>query len=90
MKDVKFLWTVGEHQYVLVPEIRWSSRKSWLVGAGMYSLDGEYIGYWARFNMPIPLIRQLTAHARQERAKAWREPLPEMPSKTRRGRPRKA
>ncbi len=59
-----FVWTVGDHQYVLVPEVRQSPRRTWLMGAGMYSLEGEYVGYWARFNMPYPLIRALTKFAR--------------------------
>lgn len=58
----KFIWTVGDRQYVLVPEVRQSPRKTWVMGAGMYSLDGEYVGYWHRAQMPITLIHGLTAH----------------------------
>lgn len=72
MDESKFIWTVGEHTYILVPEVRFSERRTWLLGAGMYSLAGEYIGYWSRGNMPIPLIQQLTAHARKARAKEGR------------------
>lgn len=64
MNEKRFIWTVGEHQYVLVPEVRRSRSRTWLLGAGMYSLDGDYVGYWARFNMPVPLIRQLTEHSK--------------------------
>jgi hypothetical protein len=62
MNAPTYVWTVGDHQYILVPEIRQSPRKIWLLGAGMYSLSGEYVGYWARRQMPLRLIRDLTAY----------------------------
>lgn len=68
MNEGKFIWTVGEHTYVLVPEVRWSPRRTWLLGAGMYSLAGDYVGYWHRRQMPVSLIRDLTTHAKKTRA----------------------
>lgn len=63
----KFIWTVGDRQYVLVPEVRGSEKRWWVMGAGMYDLDGEYIGYWHRGQMPIPLIHGLLAHWKASR-----------------------
>jgi hypothetical protein len=68
VNESKFIWTVGEHMYILVPEVRQSPRRSWLLGAGMYNMDGDYVGYWHRRQMPIPLIRDLSAYARKDRA----------------------
>jgi hypothetical protein len=70
VNESKFIYAVGDRTYVLVPEVRVSARRTWLLGAGMYSLDDEYIGYWHRGQMPLPVIRQLTEHARKARIAA--------------------
>lgn len=62
MYEPRFIYRSGDNTYILVPEVRASPRKTWLLGAGMYSLDGDYVGYWHRGQMPLPLIRDLTAH----------------------------
>lgn len=84
MDEIKFVWTSGDHTYILVPDVRLSPRKTWLLGAGMYDLGGNYIGYWHRGQMPVPLIRSLTSFAREHRSQGWNvPPVVNRPSKRR-------
>jgi len=77
MDEKKYVWTVGSHEYVLVPEVRFGPKRLWLMGAGMYRLDGVYVGYWARREMPIRLVRDLTAYCKhlRQRGPAKKDPV---------------
>jgi len=60
-----FVYRVDAHIYVLTPEYRTSAAgRVWVIGCGMSDLEGTYIGYWDRHNMPYLLIKELTRYVK--------------------------
>ena len=55
------------HHYILDPEVMVGLNRLHLVGAGIFNMDMEYLGYWDRFNMPTDVQRGLLAWFKRER-----------------------
>lgn len=67
-KAAGYVYRAEGHIYLLDPEVTISLTKVWLVGAGIFSMQLEYLGYWDRYNMPYELIKALTAWYKKERS----------------------
>jgi hypothetical protein len=65
--SVGYIYRAEGHIYVLDPEMTIGLNRVHLIGAGIYNMQLEYLGYWDRFNMPVDLIRGLTAWYKRER-----------------------
>lgn len=59
------LYAVDGRLYCLRPDFHPHRSRMYVTGAEMYDTSGEYIGYWYRKSMPVPLIQQLTAFAKK-------------------------
>lgn len=66
--SVGFVYRAEGHTYLLDPEVTIGKQKIRVTGCGIYTMQLEYLGYWDRFNMPVDLIRELTAWYKRERA----------------------
>lgn len=67
-KAAGYVYRAEGHVYLLDPEVTISLHKLWLVGAGIFTMQLEYLGYWDRYNMPVELIHGLTAWYKKERS----------------------
>lgn len=56
------------HHYLLDPEVMVGLERVKLIGAGIYTMDLQYLGYWDRFNMPLDLIKGLAEWYKRERS----------------------
>lgn len=66
-QGVGYIYQAEGHTYVLDPEVLIGLNRIRLVGAGIYNMQLEYLGYWDRFNMPVDLINGLTKWYKRER-----------------------
>lgn len=62
--DGGMFYAFDGHVNRLKPDFRWQVSRIWIVGAEMYDMKGEYLGYWYRKSMPIALINLLRAYVR--------------------------
>lgn len=58
-QGIGFIYQAEGHTYLLQPEYTVSLHRIWLVGAGISTVSGKYLGYWDRHNMPTTLIADL-------------------------------
>lgn len=66
-KTSGYVYSAEGHLYVLVPEFTVGLNRIHIVGAGIYSMKMEYLGYWDNFNMPKNLIGSLLKWVKLER-----------------------
>lgn len=68
-RNAGFVYNYNGYMYFLEAQMRWGKSRCWLVGAEMYDKDDTYRGFWPRYNMPVSLIRELTAFAKKTQAR---------------------
>jgi hypothetical protein len=60
-----FLYAIDGHTYKLVIEYSGGGRRRcYVTGAEMYNLEGEYVGYWHRANIPVNLLKVMAQHVK--------------------------
>lgn len=60
-----YIYQAEGHLYLLKPEFMVGISRIRLIGAGIHDKDGEYLGYWDRYNMPVAVIKGLTAWTKE-------------------------
>lgn len=67
-QSVGYVYSAEGHMYVLEPEFTVGLSRVHIIGAGIYNMQLEYLGYWDNFNMPAALINNLLGWVKRERA----------------------
>jgi hypothetical protein len=59
----RYAYSAEGHLYMLQPDLTVGVVKIRISGCGIYSIKGEYLGYWDRSNMPKVVLEGLLRFA---------------------------
>jgi len=64
-KHGMYTYTIDGKMYRLAPDFNVSIRQIYIKGCGLHSMEGEYLGYWDRYNIPLNVLHSITAWTKQ-------------------------